>query len=233
MSHSTAASTGTDASHYGDHCAEFYDELYVPPSVAQLELLMALARGGPVLDAGSGTGRLLLALAQRGIPVQGIDVSHAMVQAMRAKAGGESIPVTIGDFSAITAPGGPFELVVCVVNTLALLPNESIQRDAVARLAGVLSTTGRLLIETSITEAAAPRHTDVTVLTRIGMRRYSASLCPIAPDSLDRFANEAGLALDARWCDWSRRPYQPGATSAISIYRRDDLAPDQGPSAAR
>jgi SAM-dependent methyltransferase len=222
-SSSTLAPDGAGAvSDYGDGCAEFYDELYAPLPAAIVEMFVSMAGAGSVLDAGSGTGRLLLPLALRGVSAHGIEASQAMVRAMRDKTGGESLPVTVGDFSEVNAQGGPFELVTCLVNTLALLRDESAQQRAIARLAGVLSTTGRLLVETTPGDVAASRHTDVTVLTRAGMRRYSASLCPVAVASLDQWAHDAGLTLAARWRDWSRRPYQHGSTSAISIYRRID-----------
>ena len=44
---------------------------------------------GRALELGIGTGRIALPLAQRGVPVHGIDMSEAMVARLRAKPGGE------------------------------------------------------------------------------------------------------------------------------------------------
>lgn len=46
--------------------------------------------GGPVLDAGCGTGRILLPMAREGVTAYGIDISQEMLQVARDKAAGES-----------------------------------------------------------------------------------------------------------------------------------------------
>ncbi len=43
---------------------------------------------GPLVDLGSGTGRHALRFARRGFPVVAVELSHAMLQAIGAKAGG-------------------------------------------------------------------------------------------------------------------------------------------------
>src|SRR6185503_20959262 len=69
------------------------------------------------LEFAIGTGRIALPLAARGIEVHGIDLSAAMVRRLRAKAGGDRIPVTIGDFTS-TSLEGTFSLVYLVYNTI-------------------------------------------------------------------------------------------------------------------
>jgi hypothetical protein len=51
------------------------------------------------------------------------DVSRAMVARLRAKPGGESIPVTIGDF-ATTTVGETFSVAYLVFNTIANLTTQ-------------------------------------------------------------------------------------------------------------
>jgi SAM-dependent methyltransferase len=63
--------------------------------------LAELAGPGPALELGIGTGRVALPLAARGVEVHGIDASAAMVERLRAKPGGEAIPVTFGDFADV------------------------------------------------------------------------------------------------------------------------------------
>ena len=46
--------------------------------------LQAIASGGPVLEVGGGTGRVALALAQRGIDVTAVEISAELVRRLRA-----------------------------------------------------------------------------------------------------------------------------------------------------
>ena len=112
------------AATYGDRIAEVYDEMYpvranVRPTV---DALAQLAGHGPALELGIGTGRIALPLAERGIEVHGIDASEAIVARMRAKSGGDAIPVTIADFSQFSigddSQPQKFSLVYVVFNTL-------------------------------------------------------------------------------------------------------------------
>jgi SAM-dependent methyltransferase len=98
-----------DPAFYGDTWAGVYDEQFagLDPAAA-VDFLAGLA-GGRVLELAIGTGRIALPLAARGITVEGIDASGAMVQRLRAKPGGESIPVTMGDMAGVPA-SGPFSL---------------------------------------------------------------------------------------------------------------------------
>ena len=55
----------------------------------------------------------------------GIDASPAMVEKLRAKPGGEQIPVTLGDFADVPVEGR-FPLIFIVFNTFfALLTQEA------------------------------------------------------------------------------------------------------------
>ncbi len=74
-----------------DAVAQDYDESrFLPPEVqAQaaglLREVMALTPGQAVLDAGVGTGRFALPLAQLGIPVIGVDISLQMMARLQHK----------------------------------------------------------------------------------------------------------------------------------------------------
>ena len=87
------------AARYDESAADMFDPTVVDPVV---DLLAELAGSGRALELGIGTGRIALPLAQRGVPVHGIELSQAMVDRMRAKPGGADIPVTIGDFASAT-----------------------------------------------------------------------------------------------------------------------------------
>src|SRR5262245_1484911 len=100
----TVAMEGYTERTYGDEIAEVYDELYArrPGGDEAVDLLADVAGGGAVLELGIGTGRIALPLAARGVEVRGVDASTAMVARLRAKPGGDAIPVTIGDFANVT-----------------------------------------------------------------------------------------------------------------------------------
>src|SRR6266581_4771853 len=110
------------ASRYDDE-AEISDPAVVDPVV---DLLVELAGTGRALELGIGTGRIALPLAQRGVPVHGIELSQAMVARLRAEPGGEDIGVTIGDF-ATTTVDGTFSVAYLVFNTILNLTTQAAQ----------------------------------------------------------------------------------------------------------
>src|SRR5262245_60425549 len=114
-----------DASSYGEHIADVYDEWPTVPGNAEAiaERLAGLARPGPALELGIGTGRIALPLAARGVAVHGIDASPTMVAKLRAKPGGDRIPVTMGDFGEVPVPGR-FPLIFVVFNTFFALSTQ-------------------------------------------------------------------------------------------------------------
>ncbi len=66
-----------------------YDALYAqvrdPSGDREFYASLAAERGGPVLELGCGTGRVLLPIAQTGLPCVGVDPSDAMLRVFRAK----------------------------------------------------------------------------------------------------------------------------------------------------
>jgi ubiquinone/menaquinone biosynthesis C-methylase UbiE len=125
--------------------AEVYDD--VRPADAQwrevFELLVAEAglAGGRVLDVGCGTGRLVAALAERGVDVAGVDSSAGMLAVARRKlpqgrfvqAPAERLPFADGTFDRVV-----FGLVVHLVD----------RRAAFAEARRVLSQDGAVAIVT-------------------------------------------------------------------------------------
>ena len=108
-----------DPAFYGDRWAAVYDDHHVHMDPGPVvEFLAGLAGDGRVLELAIGTGRVALPLAARGIAVEGVDASAAMVARLRAKPGGEAIPVTLGDMAEVPV-SGRFRLVYLVFNTLS------------------------------------------------------------------------------------------------------------------
>ena len=86
---------------YPDVVARFYDAVYaqVRDGVDNAFYLERMASaGGPVLEIGVGTGRLLAEARRRGVDAWGIDVSPAMIERCRAKlAPGDRERVSVAD----------------------------------------------------------------------------------------------------------------------------------------
>ena len=95
------------AARYDDHSWSMFDPAVVGPAV---DLLVEIAGGGRALEFAIGTGRIALPLAERGVPVAGIDTSEAMLARLREKPGSERIETVAGDM-ATTRVDGEFALV--------------------------------------------------------------------------------------------------------------------------
>ena len=70
---------------YTDYFAEFYDLMHQGAPEVPLVERLAAEHGGRILELGSGTGRLLLPLAERGLSVVGVDSSLDMLAVCRKK----------------------------------------------------------------------------------------------------------------------------------------------------
>src|SRR5262245_36647962 len=108
---------------YGDRISEVYDSWHQQALPEMIAALKEIAGAGPVLELGIGTGRVALPLAAQRLEVHGIDASEAMVAKLRAKPGGDRLPVTIGDFTDVNVPH-KYSLVFVVFNTFFALSSQ-------------------------------------------------------------------------------------------------------------
>jgi SAM-dependent methyltransferase len=238
-----------DPAFYGDSWAGVYDEHHagMDPSAA-VEFLAGLAGDGRVLELAIGTGRVAVPLAGRGIAVEGVDASEAMVARLRAKPGGAQIPVVIGDMTQVPVDG-PFRLVYLVFNTLFGLLSQARQADCFRSVARVLGPGGAFVIEcfvpdlarfdrgqrvqaVAVTEDSATievsRHdvalqrvtSQIITLDEQGVHLGPVALRYSWPGELDLMASSAGLRLAGRYGDWDRRPFGSGSVKHISVYQR-------------
>ena len=106
---------------------------------------------GRALEFAIGTGRVAIPLAERGVPVTGIELSRPMIEQLRVKAGETAIPVIAGDMATAQAPGG-YTLVYLVFNTISNLLTQGEQVACFRNAARHLTPGGRFVIELWVPE---------------------------------------------------------------------------------
>ena len=230
------------AARYDDD-AEMFDPAVVDPTV---DFLAGLAGDGRALELGIGTGRIALPLARRGVPVHGIDLSHAMVARLRAKPGGEKIGVTIGDF-ATTTVDGTFSLAYLVFNTIMNLTTQAAQVACFRNVAAHLEPGGAFVIEVGVPglrrlppgETVHAFHFSETrwgldeydvanqglvshhvTLVDGRLERNSIPFRYVWPAELDLMAELAGMTLRERWSGWRREPFTSESDTHVSVWEK-------------
>jgi SAM-dependent methyltransferase len=231
------------AASFDETAAEMFGKTVLDPAV---DFLAAIADGGPVLEFGSGTGRVALPLAERGLEVRGIELSQAMVEKMREKPGGDEVDVAIGDFSTTTVEGS-FRLVFVVWNTITNLVTQQAQVACFRNAAAHLASGGRFVVEVFVpslqrlpvgdrfqvfhgsesywgideidvvTQQATSHHLEI-VDGKVD--RLSVPYRYVWPSELDLMAELAGLTLEDRYGGWQRQPFTAESTDHVSVWRK-------------
>jgi SAM-dependent methyltransferase len=211
-----------------------------------VDRLAGLAGDGRALEFAIGTGRVAIPLAQRGVPVTGIELSRPMIEQLRTKADDTAIPVIAGDMATTRAPG-TYSLVYLVYNTISNLLTQSEQVACFRNAARHLTPGGRFVIELWVPELRKlPPGQQATVFTSepgsIGLDTYDllhqrvvshhftfgtgeqAQLFRsphryIWPSELDLMAQLAGFELEARHADWAGAEFTAESRSHVSVYR--------------
>ncbi|MFN2593804.1 MAG: class I SAM-dependent methyltransferase [Actinomycetota bacterium] len=242
---------GYEASTYGERFAEVYDETYGTLFDVDgcVDFLHEVAGQGPALELAIGTGRIALPLAERGVKVKGIDVSPAMVEKLRAKPGGDSIEVVMGDFASVDV-GGTYPLVYLVFNTLFALTTQEEQLRCFRNVAARLTPGGAFVIEVFVpnmkrfdehqrvaatrveldsAELEVSRHNPVSqtsdslhvVISEAGTKLYPVRIRYAWPSELDLMARLAGLRLQDRFGSWRKDPFTSDSRGHVSVYVRE------------
>ena len=116
-----------------------------------VDRLAELAGDGRALEFAIGTGRVAVPLAERGVPVTGIELSRPMIDQLRTKADEATIPVVVGDMATARAPG-EYTLVYLVFNTISNLLTQAEQVACFRNAARHLAPGGRFVIELWVPE---------------------------------------------------------------------------------
>jgi SAM-dependent methyltransferase len=244
---------------FDEDMAAIYDDMSVHagndpgrPSVGDVEatvrFLESLAHGGPALELAVGTGRIALPLSARGITVDGIDFSEAMISKLRAKPGGDQLSITMGNYADVGVPG-TYRLVYIVANSLSNLLTQDEQVRCFENVAAHLTKDGSFVLEAGVphwlcrlqnnqyvmAEAIevdevrldVARHDPVTQRldeSHIRLSHDRLRVNPIVtryawPSELDLMARIAGLRLKERWDGWNREPFT-STGNCVSVYAR-------------
>lgn len=217
---------------------------------ATVDRLAALAGEGPALEFAIGTGRVAVPLAERGVPVTGIELSAAMIGQLRTKADEATIPVVTGDMATALAPGR-YALVYLVYNTIGNLLTQAEQVACFRNAARHLEPGGRFVIELGVPELRRLPPGQQGVVFRsepgyIGLdtfdvlrqhlvshhftfdesrqaRLFRTPQRYIWPSELDLMAQLAGFEPETRHADWTGAEFTAESPSHVSVYR---LPPD-------
>lgn len=213
-----------------------------------LDVLERLAHGGRVLEFASGTGRVALPLAERGLDVSGIELSRAMTERLKAKPGADKVTVAIGDMTS-TRVDGQFSLVYLVFNTIGNVLSQDGQVEVFRNAAAHLEPGGRFVVELFIPELRRLLPGDTRVLFSaeegyVGYDEYdvvgqqlvsvhtsvtgegagSVFKTPqrfVWPAELDLMARLAGMTLESRWADWDGSDFTAESESHVSVWVKD------------
>ncbi len=234
--------------------AQSYDTpgagMFAPEALGPtVDRLAELAGNGRALEFAIGTGRVAIPLAERGVPVAGIELSRPMVEQLRTKANEAAIPVVVGDMATNRAPGD-FSLVYLVYNTISNLLTQAEQVACFRNAASHLGPGGRFVIELEVPDLRKLPPGQQAVVWHyetgyIGLDTYDvlhqqlvshhfrfdegkrAELFRSAhryiwPAELDLMAQLAGFELEARHADWSGSEFTAESRSHVSVYRLPD-----------
>ncbi len=234
---------------FGADSAAVYDDQPRGDETETVDFLQELAGSGPVLELAIGTGRIALPLAQRGVRVDGIDLSEAMVARLRLKPGGDELSVVIGDFADVPIDG-EYRLIYVVYNTFHNLLTQDDQVRCFENVAKHLSPDGCFLIEAGLpseyfgkgnTEyvkidaleknvvafdvAQYDLATQILTENHLSISEGGLRFAPIVtrfcwPSELDLMARIAGLQLRERWSGWKREPFDARSVMHVSVFGR-------------
>ena len=233
---------------FGPTTAARYDDHPRGDEAVAADFLAEIAGDGRSLEFAIGTGRIALPLSERGVPVDGVELSPAMVDQLRQRPGGDRLRVEIGDMTAVDM-GERYALVFLVYNTIFNLLTADDQVRCFENAARHLEAGGAFVVETALPHAWIPPgqpdyiRTELVELSEVGFDvarydpatqlltenhvritpdgvRFAPIVCRlITPGEMDLMARLAGLTLDERFESWRREPFGSTSLCHVSVYR--------------
>jgi SAM-dependent methyltransferase len=243
--------------HFGEAVAAEYDTsseiggLFAPEVVdPAVDFLASLAGDGPAVEFGIGTGRIALPLSARGVSVDGIDLSRAMLRRLEAKPGADAIGVVAGDFATARAPrAGSYSLVYLCFNTIQNLTTQDAQVECFSNAAAHLQPGGCFVVEVGLPDLrrlppgehyvvfdVADHHVgfDEYDVANQGLishhlmehaegrwQRSSGPFRYVWPAEMDLMARMAGMRLRQRWSGWDRAPFTSESRSIVAVWQKE------------
>ncbi|QCB26443.1 class I SAM-dependent methyltransferase [Streptomyces sp. SS52] len=190
---------GTSGEQYAARFAELADRGQDVHGEARLCAAL-VPPGSRVLDAGCGTGRVLVELARLGYDGVGVDRDASMLAVARRSAPRLTwVQADLADLDPSTAGTG-FDLVVAAGNVFPLLAPGT-EGAVAAALAGVLRPGGLLVAGFGLDREHLPVPPGLTLA------------------EYDGHCAAAGLTLTDRFATWDADPYEGGGYS-VSVHRR-------------
>lgn len=235
---------------FGEDVAVMYRNVKCGDEAAAVNFLAQLAGVGPALELAIGTGRIALPLASQGIRVDGIDISPAMIEQLRAQPGGKEILVTVGDIADVPVQDN-YRLIFIVWNTLFNILTQDDQIRCFENVFRHLTEDGFFVVEAYVpsflhklsndqyvnAEAIlldevrldVLRHDSATQMieeSHVFLKPSGVHLNPVVqryswPSELDLMARIAGLRLKHRWGSWDKAPFNSTSSSHVSVYGRE------------
>lgn len=236
------------ATSFGPEVAQRYDDHPRGDEAETVDFLAGLAGGGSALEFAIGTGRIAIPLTQRGVHVNGIELSPDMVARIRDKPDGDKVDVTVGDMASASASRDKYPLVYLVFNTIYNLLTQDAQVRCFENAARHLTTDGVFVVEAGVPSAwlrgdqfvnvehlgsdevviDVNRYNAVTQildenhvsLTKDGLRFGPISCRLIWPGEMDLMARIAGMRLVDRWGGWKQESFTAASSRHVSVYAR-------------
>ncbi|MEV4949789.1 class I SAM-dependent methyltransferase [Streptomyces sp. NPDC053755] len=155
-----------------------------------------------ILDAGCGTGRIAIRLAELGHHCTGVDVDSSMLAVARRQAPDQEW--ILGDLARLDTLGlsPDFDLALAAGNVIPLLAPGT-EQTVLRQLATALRPGGLLVTGMGLDAAHLPLPEPTVTL-----------------EEFDHWCTQAGLTLHSRYATWSGDPYQPGGGYAVSVHSR-------------
>ncbi|KKK60062.1 hypothetical protein LCGC14_3028130, partial [marine sediment metagenome] len=176
-----------------------------------------------VLELGAGTGRVTLALAERGHRVTAIDNDPQLIDALGWRAGERGLPVSraVADLRSFEL-GSRFDLAIAPMQVLQLLAGAAERHEALRHIARHLGAGGRAAVALLADGSDLPVHPQIRPLPDATEREgWAYSSRPVAVESLD-----GGAAIALRRI---RRAVSPSGEIAesSSYVRLEVVSPGQ------